>query len=119
MFSANPDTAVRALQNPELFRYEHFRQAALAIAVGVIIQLIIQVPVRVNLPLFKVLHADTRKIVALKFTVHLSSWVINLDRATWDDKLLGGLEFLNKSVLQVPFLLMTFMGYITPTLDEM
>lgn len=51
MFSANPDTAVRALQNPELFKYEHFRQAALAIAVGVIIQLIIQIPVRVNLPL--------------------------------------------------------------------
>lgn len=44
---------------------------------------------------------------------------MNLDRATWDDKLLGGLGFLNKSVLQVPFLLMTFMGYITPTLDEM
>lgn len=59
------------------------------------------------------------KIVALKFTVYLSSWVMNLDRATWDDKLLGGLGFLNKSVLQVPFLLMTFMGYITPTLDEM
>lgn len=40
------DPAVRALQNPELFKYEHFRQAALAVAVGVIIQLIIQVPVR-------------------------------------------------------------------------
>lgn len=39
------DIAVRALRNPELFRYDHFRQAALAIAVGVAIQLIIQIPV--------------------------------------------------------------------------
>jgi hypothetical protein len=37
---------VRALRNPELFKYDHFRQAALAIAVGVIIHLIIQIPVR-------------------------------------------------------------------------
>lgn len=38
--------AVRALQNPNLFKYEHFRQAALAVAAGVVIQLIIQIPVR-------------------------------------------------------------------------
>lgn len=37
--------AVRALQNPNLFKYEHFRQAALAVAAGVVIQLIIQIPV--------------------------------------------------------------------------
>ncbi|KAJ5153096.1 uncharacterized protein N7482_009574 [Penicillium canariense] len=92
---------VRALQNPNLFKYEHFRQAALAIGVGIVIQLIIQVP-----------------IVALKFGLYVLSWVINLDHATWDDKLLDGLEFMSKSVLQVPFLLMTLMGYVTPTLDE-
>ncbi|KAJ5198053.1 uncharacterized protein N7498_007170 [Penicillium cinerascens] len=92
---------VRALTNPELFKYEHFRQAALAIAVGIITQLIIQIP-----------------IIALKFVLYMLSWVINLDHATWDDKLLDGLDFLSKSVLQVPFLLMTFMGYVTPTLDE-
>lgn len=38
-------TAVRALRNAELFKYEHFRQAALAIAVGVIIHIIVQIPV--------------------------------------------------------------------------
>jgi hypothetical protein len=47
------------------------------------------------------------------------SWVVNLERAVWDDKLLNGLDFMNKSVLQVPFLLMTLMRYVTPTLDEM
>lgn len=59
------------------------------------------------------------KIIGLKFALYLLSWIINLDHATWDDKLLDGLDFLSKSVLQVPFLLMTFMGYVTPTLDEM
>lgn len=92
---------VRALANPELFKYEHFRQAALAVAVGIAIQVIIQIP-----------------IIGLKFTLYLLSWIINFEQATWDDKLLDGLQFLNKSVLQVPFLLMTFMGYVTPTLDE-
>lgn len=37
--------AVRALRNAELFKYDHFRQAALAIAVGMLIQVIIQIPV--------------------------------------------------------------------------
>jgi hypothetical protein len=45
--------------------------------------------------------------------------VVNLEQAVWDDKLLNGLEFMSKSVLQVPFLLMTLMRYVTPTLDEM
>ena len=59
------------------------------------------------------------KIIALKLGLYILSWIINLDHATWDDKLLGGMEFMSKSVLQVPFLLMTLMGYVTPTLDEM
>lgn len=37
--------AVRALRNAELFKYDHFRQAALAIAMGMLIQGIIQIPV--------------------------------------------------------------------------
>ncbi|KAJ5594242.1 uncharacterized protein N7459_000450 [Penicillium hispanicum] len=92
---------VRALRNPELFKYDHFRQAALAVVVGVAIQLIIQIP-----------------IITVKFALYLVSWIINLNNATWDNKLLDGLEFLSKSVLQVPFLLMTLMAHVTPTLDE-
>ncbi|CAG7964087.1 unnamed protein product [Penicillium salamii] len=92
---------VRALTNPELFKYDHFRQAALAIAVGIVIQLIIQIP-----------------ILSVKFSIWLLSWVVNLENALWDDKLLTGLEFMSKSVLQVPFMLMTLMRYVTPTLDE-
>ncbi|OQE72696.1 hypothetical protein PENNAL_c0092G04437 [Penicillium nalgiovense] len=93
---------VRALANPELFKYDHFRQAALAIAIGTVIQLIIQIP-----------------ILSVKFSIYLLSWVVNLEQAVWDNKLLNGLEFMSKSVLQVPFLLMTLMRYVTPTLDEM
>lgn len=108
------------MANPELFKYEHFRQAALAVAVGIAIQVIIQIPVisAVNSdPSWRM--ANVPKIIGLKFTLYLLSWIINFEQATWDDKLLDGLQFLNKSVLQVPFLLMTFMGYVTPTLDEM
>lgn len=61
----------------------------------------------------------TFQIVAVRLLIWTSSWVVNLEDATWDDSLLSGLDFLNKSVLQVPFLLMTLLRYITPTLDEM
>lgn len=37
--------AFRALQNPDLFRNEHYRQAALAVAAGIAIRLIIAIPV--------------------------------------------------------------------------
>ncbi|KAL4881088.1 hypothetical protein BJY04DRAFT_64863 [Aspergillus karnatakaensis] len=92
---------VRALINPRLFKYDHFRQAALAIGIGIIIQIVIQIP-----------------IVSVRLLIWTSSWIVNLEDATWDNSLLNGLDFLNKSVLQVPFLLMTLLRYVTPTLDE-
>ena len=55
----------------------------------------------------------------MKFAIWIGSFVSDLDRATWDDTVFNGLQYLNKSVLQVPFLLMTLMRYVTPTLDEM
>lgn len=55
----------------------------------------------------------------MKFVIWISSFMSDLDRAVWDDTVFNGLEYLNKSVLQVPFLLMTLMRYVTPTLDEM
>lgn len=59
------------------------------------------------------------KIMTVKFAVYVVSFAVDLNQATWDNKLLNALEFISKSVLQVPFLLMTLMGYLTPTLDEM
>lgn len=51
--------------------------------------------------------------------IWVASLLSNLDQASWDDKILNWLDFLNRSVLQAPFLLMTLMRYVTPTLDEM
>ncbi|OXV08841.1 hypothetical protein Egran_03395 [Elaphomyces granulatus] len=92
---------IRALQNPELFRYRHFRHAALAGFIGLVIHLLVQIP-----------------IFAVKKILWLASWVSDLDHATWDDKVTQWLNFVSHSVLGLPFLLMTLMLYITPALDE-
>lgn len=44
---------------------------------------------------------------------------MDMGAAHWDDEIIEGLEFLEHSVLQVPFFLMSFMRYLTPTLDNM
>lgn len=59
------------------------------------------------------------QIVAIKAILWLLSYFIDFEGATWDDKLVGGLDFFANSVLQVPFFLMSLMRYITPTLDQM
>jgi hypothetical protein len=41
--------ALRALQNPTLFTSEHYKQAALAVAIGIAIRLAISIPVRRSL----------------------------------------------------------------------
>jgi hypothetical protein len=38
---------------------------------------------------------------------------------TWDNDIIDGLHFIEHSVLQVPFFLMSLMRYVTPTLDNM
>lgn len=60
-----------------------------------------------------------QKIIATKASLWGLSFFIDFDSVTWDDKLVGGLDFLANSVLQVPFFLMSLMRYITPTLDHM
>jgi len=57
--------------------------------------------------------------VAAKASLWTISNFINFDSVTWDDKVVGGLDFVANSVLQVPFFLMSLMRYITPTLDHM
>ncbi|MCJ1466410.1 hypothetical protein MMC07_005029 [Pseudocyphellaria aurata] len=94
--------ALRALQNPGLFKYEHYRQAAIAVCAGILIRLLIALP-----------------ILAVKTSLWALSFAVNFETATWDDKLVGGLDFIANSVLQVPFFLMSLTRYITPTLDHM
>ncbi|EER25585.1 transmembrane protein UsgS, putative [Coccidioides posadasii C735 delta SOWgp] len=105
--------AHRALQNPELFTSEHYRQAALAVVAGIAIRLIVSIPVKEpRLPYYKA------RIAAVRLTIWMASWIIDLQSVTWDDTLINGLDFIARYVLQVPFLLMTLMRYITPTLDN-
>ncbi|EXJ84895.1 hypothetical protein A1O3_05570 [Capronia epimyces CBS 606.96] len=94
--------AHRALQNPELFTTTHYRQAAIAVCAGLAIRIILNIP-----------------IYAVKFMLLVTSLFVNLDHETWDDKLVNGLDFISKSVLQVPFFLMMVMSSITPTLDNL
>ena len=77
--------ANRALQNPEIFTTSHYRQAAIAVCAGLAIRIIINIP-----------------IYAIKFTLFLLSFIMDLDHETWDDKVVNGLDFISKSVLQVP-----------------
>ncbi|OCK79196.1 hypothetical protein K432DRAFT_394126 [Lepidopterella palustris CBS 459.81] len=94
--------AHRALQNPGLFTSNHYRQAALAVAAGIAIRLIISIP-----------------IVGVRVLMWFLSIFIDMDAARWDNEVADGLHFLEHSVLQVPFFLMSLMRYITPTLDQM
>ena len=93
--------AHRALQNPNLFTTSHYRQAAIAVCAGLAIQIIINIP-----------------IYSVKVFLWFLALVVDLDQETWDDSLVNGLNFISKSVLQVPFFLMMVMSSITPTLDN-
>jgi len=114
--------ALRALQNPGLFKYDHYRQAALAVCAGIVIRLLVAAPVKkgsLSLSLAFQLIISAVQIFGIKVFIWALSFVVDFESATWDDKLVGGLDFIANSVLQVPFFLMSLMRYITPTLDEM
>ena len=93
--------ANRALQNPDLFTTNHYRQAAIAVCAGLAIRIILNVP-----------------IYGVKALIWLVSFTVDLDHETWDDTVVNGLDFISKQVLQVPFFLMMVMSSITPTLDN-
>lgn len=96
--------ALRALQNPKLFEMDIYRQAAVAVAAGVVIRVLVEVPVLVA-----------------KILIWILSFMVNLESATWDNTILEGLDFITNVVLQVPFFLMNIRQLIPigPSLDEM
>lgn len=94
--------ANRALQNPALFTSDHYRQAALAVLAGIVIRLIIAIPT-----------------LGVRSIVWLISLFVESEESTWGKDVVEGLEFIENSVLQVPFFLMSLMRYVTPTLDDM
>ncbi|KAK1975401.1 transmembrane protein UsgS [Colletotrichum cereale] len=94
--------AHRALQNPALFTSDHYRQAGIAVLSGLAIRLVISIP-----------------IIGVRVFLWILSLFLSLDHVTWDDQVVGGLNFIEEYVLQVPFFLMALMRYVTPTLDNM
>ncbi|PHH51982.1 hypothetical protein CFIMG_004051RA [Ceratocystis fimbriata CBS 114723] len=94
--------ANRAMQNPAIFNNQHYKQAAIAVAVGVAIHIIVLIP-----------------SYGIRIMLWFVSWFISLDTVSWDDWITNGLDFIQKSVLQVPFLVMSLMRFITPTLDNL
>jgi len=52
-------------------------------------------------------------------TIWIIGLFINLEAATWDNKVIEALDFLQHTVLQVPFFLMNIVKYISPALDDM
>ena len=94
--------AHRALQNPNIFKHEHYRQAALAVAVGIAIQAVVSLPVLLT-----------------KLSIRTAGLFMDLDAATWDDTVVSSLHFIQHSVLQVPFFLMNLLKFLNPALDAM
>ncbi|KAJ8063782.1 hypothetical protein OCU04_007643 [Sclerotinia nivalis] len=94
--------ALRALQNPQLFTSEHYKQVALAVLAGVIIRLAIEIP-----------------IFGVRVLLWFMSFVVDLGASTFDDKVIEGIDLIQNHVLQVPFFLMSILSRVTPTLDNM
>ncbi|KAK5653521.1 hypothetical protein OQA88_8780 [Cercophora sp. LCS_1] len=94
--------AHRALQNPNVFTSDHYRQAVIAVAAGIAIRILIAIP-----------------IYGIKILLFFASFIFRLDHATWDDHIVSSLTFLEDHVLQIPLFLMTLMRYVTPTLDDL
>lgn len=94
--------ANRALQNPSLFTSDHYRQAALAVALGLAIRILVAIP-------------TTGTRVLIRFI----GLFADLQGSTWDEEVIDAIEFIEHSVLQVPFFLMSFLRYLSPTMDAM
>ncbi|KAF3934359.1 hypothetical protein ABW19_dt0203123 [Dactylella cylindrospora] len=95
--------AYRALQNPNLFHSQHYKQAALAVLVGVLVKILVDIP-----------------ILGVKIVLMVSGWFADLKTAGWDDQIIRGIGFIEKNVLQIPFFLTTYTSwYLTNALDDM
>ncbi|KAK3697089.1 hypothetical protein LTR37_017687 [Vermiconidia calcicola] len=94
--------ANRALQNPGLFTSEHYRQAALAVAAGIGIRILIAIPT-----------------LGIRGSLKFAGLFTDLSHSTWDEDVVEGIEYIEHHVLQIPFFLMSFMRYLSPAMDHM
>ncbi|KAF7190794.1 hypothetical protein HII31_07953 [Pseudocercospora fuligena] len=94
--------ANRALQNPKLFTSDHYKQAALAIVAGIAIRLLVAIPT-----------------LGIRVLIGFLGLFTDLQGSTWDHDIIDGIHFIEHSVLQVPFFMMSFMRYLSPAMDHM
>ncbi|TKA83260.1 hypothetical protein B0A55_00782 [Friedmanniomyces simplex] len=94
--------ANRALQNPNLFTSAHYRQAGLALVLGLAISLLLRIPT-----------------LSIRLLLRILGLFTDLSQSAWDEEVIEGLEFVEHSVLQVPFFLMSFVRYLSPAMDDM
>lgn len=94
--------AYRALQNPQLFESKHYRQAFIAVMIGLFIRVALCFPV-----------------IGIRMVLWFVGLFADLRTAHGDDRIINGLDFIQETVLQLPFFLMSAMRFVTPTLDEM
>ena len=66
-----------------------------------------------------ILLTAVNKIYVVRIVLWFLDLFTNLEAHTWDDKIVDSLSFLQHSVLQVPFFLMSLMKFLTPALDDM
>lgn len=94
--------AHRALQNPALFTSGHYKQAALAVAAGIAIRLLVAIPT-----------------MGIRLLVRLVCLFADCADSTWDEDVVDAIHHLENEVLQVPFFLMSLMRYLSPAMDQM
>jgi hypothetical protein len=58
-------------------------------------------------------------LLAVRIALFFVGFVVDLQKSQWDQKFLSGLSFMEKSVLQLPFFLMSLMRFVSPAMDEM
>ncbi|KAK9234490.1 hypothetical protein V1525DRAFT_435582 [Lipomyces kononenkoae] len=98
--------AYRALQNPDLLKGKYYKQAAYAIAISLIIQFIISVP----LWIVKVLVSIVARIFASQGDNEAS------ERST---QVVNGISFIQGYVINLSGLLIGLMRYLRPEMDDM
>ncbi|KAK9479905.1 hypothetical protein V1514DRAFT_277487 [Lipomyces japonicus] len=102
--------AYRALQNPDLFRGKYYRQAAYAITISILIQLLISVPLWIVHVGFKILSW----IFAFSSTASFAREPGNRARAV-----VNTLSFLESHVINLSGLLVGLIRYFRPEMDNM
>ena len=94
--------ANRALQNPAIFTSSHYRQAAVAVAAGIAIRILVALPT-----------------LGVRFLIRFAGLFTDLSQVGWDEEIIDGIHFIEHSLLQIPFFLMSFIRYLSPAMDQM